>query len=42
MALFEDFATNQAVVVTEEGETLLTRLLNYVQKFAESNKAAFV
>ena len=42
MALFEGFATNQAVVVTEEGETLLTRLLTTFKKLAESIKAAFV
>lgn len=40
--LLEVFASNQAAVVTEDGEKLLGRPLTRFKQFVETNKAAFI
>jgi uncharacterized protein YbjT (DUF2867 family) len=40
--LLEVFASNQAAVVTEDGEKLLGRPLTRFKQFVEANKAAFI
>jgi len=42
LELFEVFASNQAAVVSPDGETLLGRPLTKLADYLESNKAAFV
>jgi len=42
LELFEVFASNQAAVVSPDGEALLGRPLTKLADYLESNKAAFV
>jgi uncharacterized protein YbjT (DUF2867 family) len=42
LELFEVFATNQAAVVSPDGEQLLGRSLTTLKEFISENKAAFV
>ncbi|WNC73962.1 SDR family oxidoreductase [Thalassotalea psychrophila] len=42
LELFEVFATNQAAVISPDGETLLGRPLTTLKEFISQNKAAFV
>lgn len=42
LELFEVFASNQAAVVTPDGEALLGRPLTKFEDFLQSNKAAFI
>ncbi|MGV3581636.1 MAG: SDR family oxidoreductase [Methylophilus sp.] len=42
LELFEVFASNQAAVVSPDGETLLGRPLTTLDTFFETNKAAFI
>ncbi len=42
LELFEVFASNQAAVVTTDGETLLGRPLTRLEDFITANKAAFI
>ena len=42
LELFDVFATNQAAVVSPEGERLLGRPLTTLRTYLDANKAAFV
>ena len=42
LELFEIFASNQAAVISPDGETLLGRPLTKLDDFLKANKAAFV
>ena len=42
LELFEVFASNQAAVISPDGERLLGRPLTRLRTYVEANKAAFI